>query len=142
MSVFGLAGGQVGRRLIAYNVTVTPAMAPATVWTALGGWWRFPPNVTSILQKIHFMLPAGVGGTLRIRPVYRDTARGNTVIDLPAYAPGLNAFLTGDDIHLDLDLAERFTSRYELGVWAQHTGLLNHAFSVIYEVDIGGVIHG
>lgn len=141
MSSIGYAGGQLGRRLVAFSQTVTPAMAPPGAWTDQG-WWRFPAGVASRVQRVHFTLPAGVGGLLWVRPVYRDRGRSDSVYDLPLYAPGLNNYLTGDDLHLVLTLDEQFTSRHELGVLVQHTGLLDHAYAVIYEVEIGGSIHG
>ena len=141
MSSIGYAGGQLGRRLITFSQTVTPAMAPAGVWTDQG-WWRFPTGVSSRVQRVQFILPAGVAGLLWVRPVYRDRGRDDSVYDLPLYAPGLNNYLTGDDLHLTLTMDERFTSRQELGVLVQHTGLVDHAYSVIYEVEIGGAVHG
>jgi len=140
MSVF-LAGGQVGRRLLSWSQTITPVMAPAGVWTPQG-WWRFPPGQSHLLVRVQFVLPAGVGGTLRVRPVYRDSARDDSIYDLPLYAPGLNGYLTGDGLHLDMGLRERFTSRHELGVMVQHTGLVDHAYLVQYEVELGGGLHG
>jgi len=141
MSLYGFAGGQIGRRLLQWSQTITPLMAPAGAWTAQG-WWRFPPRITSLLTRIQVVLPAGVGGTLWVRPVYRDSGRDDSVYDLPLYAPGLNGYITGDELHLDMSVREQFTSRHELGVMVQNTGLLNHAYLVIYEVDIGGAIHG
>ncbi len=141
MSLYGFAGGQVGRRLLQWSQIVTPAAAPPGVWTAQG-WWRFPPRYGSMLSRIQVILPAGVGGTLWVRPVYRDSGRDDSIYDLPLYAPGLNGYITGDELHLDMQVEERFTSRHELGVMVQHTGLLDHAYTVLYEVALGGGLHG
>ena len=133
------AGGQVGRRLVTFSQIVTPAAAPAGVWTAQG-WWRLPG--VALLARCQVLLPPGVAGVLWVRPVYREAARPAMVYDVPLYAPGLNNYITGDDLHLSMELRERLSNRHELGVWVQHTGAVNHAYTVVYEIDLGGGLHG
>jgi len=134
--MYGGAGGQVGRRLVQFAEIVTPAAAPPGVWTATGGWWQVPGP--AILHRLKVILPPGVAGVLWLRPVYREASRPEMIYDLPAYAAGLNGYITGDGMDLSLELREGLNNRHQLGVLAQHTGAINHAYAVIYELELGG----
>lgn len=126
------AGGRSGRQLVTYEGLI----AAGTPWTA-AAWWQAPAKTR--LRRMSWSFPSGPDGVLHLRPVIRDAMTGQ-IADIPWYAPGLNAFLSGDKIDESKELNELLSKgRHSLGLIYENTGAFAHRFSLHYEVDLLGV---